>query len=233
MVIIMTSLFSWLNGISDVILVCGAWVFAIYYTRQYFKKRVKIYTFVAGVGYCEAIGFSGILISFIFALTTGDANQVTHITNSISYSTVGLGFWLCMYISWDIFFKPQYKKPALILLAIAGVGFYIIVYAFMDIMVTTPVADPGEILDDTLTYFSLAWFAMGFIGLFVFFLLALSFYRVGKRTAGIVRTKATYLFLGYTLLSLGVMLDTMLIFDYIFIVRLWLTFSFYLWHKGL
>ena len=67
MVIIMTSLFSWLNGISNVILVCGAWVFAIYYTRQYFKKKVKMYPFVAGVGYCEAIGFSGILISFIFA----------------------------------------------------------------------------------------------------------------------------------------------------------------------
>lgn len=229
----MTSLFSWLNGISVLILVFGAWVFAIYYTIKYFKKKVKMYPFVAGIGYCEAIGFSGILISFIFALTTGDANQATKITNILSYSTVGIGFWLCMYISWEVFFKPQYKKPALILLAIAGVGFYIIVYGFMDIMVTTPVVEPGEILDDTLTYFSLAWYAMGFIGLFVFFLLAFSFYRVGKKTAGIVKKKATYLFLGYTLLSIGIMLDTMIIFDYIFIVRIWLTFSFYLWYNGL
>ena len=229
----MTSLLSWLNGISVLILVCGAWVFAIYYTIKYYKEKVRMYPYVAGIGYCEAIGFSGILISFIFALTTGDANQVVHITNSLSYSTIGIGFWLCMYISWEVFFKPQYKKPALIFLAISGLGFYIMVYGFMDKMVSTPVVESGEILDDTLTYFSLAWYAMGIIGLTVFFLLAMSFYRVGKKTAGIVRKKAKFLFFGYTLLSLGVMLDTMFIFDYIFIIRLWLTFSFYLWHKGL
>lgn len=229
----MTSLFSWLNGISVLMLICAAMFFAIYYTFKYFKTKVKMYPYVAGIGYCEAIGFSGILISFISALTTGNANQVTLITNSLSYSTVGIGFWLCMYISWEIFFKPQYKKPALILLAIFGVGHYIIVYGFMDIMITTPVVEYGEILDDTLTYFSLAWYSMGTIGLIVFFLLALSFYRAGKSQAGIVRKKAIYLFLGFTLLSFGVMLDTMLIFDYIFIVRFWLAFSFYLWHKGL
>ncbi len=228
-----TSLFSWLNGISVLVLVVGAWIFAIYFTVQYIKNKVKMYPYVAGIGYCEAIGFSGILLSFIVVLMGEDANKFAHIVSIISYSTVGIGFWLTMYIAWDTFFKPKYKKRALIILAINSIGFYIIVYGFMDIMVYTPKVASGEILDDSLTYFSLAWFAIAIIGIIIFALLAMSFLRIRKKTTGIVKKKATYLFFGYTIMSLGVMLDTMIIFDYIFIVRIFLTFTFYLWYKGL
>ena len=192
-----------------------------------------MYPYVAGIGFCEAIGFSGHLLSFIVVLMGGDANKVATIDNILSYSTIGLGFWLTMYIAWDTFFKPEYKKPALIITAIVSIGFYILVYAFMDIMVTTPKVAHGEMLDDALTYFSLAWFAMGIILITVFAFLSMSFYRIQKKTTGIVRQKATYLFFGYTILSFGVMLDTMFIFDYIFIGRILLTFSLYLWYKGL
>ena len=231
--IIITSIWSLLNGTSVTILVISSFIFAIFYTIQALKTNVKTYPFMAGIGYCVAIGFSGIMVSFFWMLLGNDANDVTHITNFLSYSTIGIGFWLAMYITWDVFFDPKYKKPALIILGIGAIIYYIIVYAFMDIMVTTQKAEPGEILDDTLTYFSLAWWLGATLMVIIFVLLAGSVYRIRTKTSGVVRRKATYLFFGFTLTVFGIMFDIMWIFPFIFIMRLWIAFAWILWHKGM
>ncbi len=231
--ILITSIWSWLNGISVSILVVFSLIFAIYYTIQALKTKIKTFPYMAGIGYCIGIGFSGIMLSFIWMLMGNDANEVTHITNILSYSTIGIGFWLCMYITWDVFFDPKYKKRALILLGISSVVFYIIVYAFMSIMVTTQKAEPGEILDDTLTYFSLAWWLGATLFVIIFVLFCGSVFRIRTKTSGVVRKKATYLFLGFSLTISGIMFDIMWIFPFIFIMRLWIAFAFVLWHKGL
>ena len=229
--ILITSIWSWLNGISVTILVVSAWIFAIYYSIQALRTKVRTFPFMAGIGYCIAIGFSGIMLSFIWMLLGNDANEVTHITNILSYSTIGIGFWLAMYITWDVFFDPKYKKPALIILGIGAVIYYIIVYTFMSIMVTTQKAEPGEILDDTLTYFSLAWWLGATLFIIIFILFCGSVYRIRTKTSGVVRKKATYLFLGFTLTITGIMFDIMWIFPFIFIMRFWMALAFVLWHK--
>lgn len=89
----MTSIWSWLNGISVTILVFSSLMFAIIFTIKYFKSKVKAYPFTAGIGYCMAVGFSRIMVSFIWMLLGHDANEVTHITNLLSYSAEGVGFW--------------------------------------------------------------------------------------------------------------------------------------------
>ena len=231
--ILITSIWSWLNGISVTILVVSSCIFAIYYTIQSLRTKVKTYPFMAAIGYCLAIGFSGIMVSFIWMLLGNDANEVTQITNFLSYSTIGIGFWCAMYIAWDVFFDPKYKKRALIILGINAVIFYIIVYAFMDIMVTTQKAEPGEILDDTLTYFSLAWWLGAALLIIIFILLCGSVYRIRTKTSGVVRKKATYLFLGFSLTVFGVMFDIMWIFPLIFIIRFWMVIGLVLWHEGL
>ena len=230
--VIITSIFSWLNGISITILVVSSWIFAIIYTIRSYKEKVKTYPYMAGIGYCMAIGFSGVMVSFIWMLMGNDANEVTLIANYLSYSTIGVGFWLAMYITWDTFFNPKYKKPALIILAIASVIFYIIVFAFMPIMVTTQKAEPGEILDDSLTLFSLAWWLGATLFIIIFILLCGSVYRIRTRTSGLVRKKATFLFIGFSLITFGIMFDIMWIFPYIFIMRFWMTFAWILWNKG-
>ena len=219
--VIITSLFSWLNGISVTILVISSCIFAIYYTIQSFKAKVKTYPFFAGICYCMTIGFSGIMVSFIWMLLGNDANEVGRITNILSYSTIGIGFWLAMYITWDVFFDPKYKKPALTLLAIAAIIHYIVVFSLMFHptypSVTTQKAASGEILDDTLTYFSLAWWLDAGLFIVIFILLCGSVYRIRTKTSGVVRKKATFLFIGFSLTVFGIMFDIMWIFPYIFI----------------
>jgi len=232
-VVIITSIFSWLNGISVTILVFCSCIFAIYYTIQSFKAKVKTYPLMAVIAYCMAVGFSGIMISFFWMLMGNDANEVTHITSTLSYSTIGIGFWCAMYITWDVFFDPKFKKPALILLAIVAVVYYIIVFTFMDTMITTQKAAPGEILDNTLTYFSLAWWLGASLFIVILVLLCGSVYRIRTKTSGVVRKKATFLFIGFTLTVFGIMFDIMWIFPYIFIMRFWMAIAWILWHKGM
>jgi len=229
----MTSIWSWLNGIGVTILVFSCLTFAIIFTIKYFKTKVKMYPFNAGIGYCMAIGFSGIMISFIWMLLGHDANEVTHITNFLSYSAEGVGFWLAMYITWDTFFDPKYKKSALIILAILAVIYYIIVYAFMSTMVYTQPAEPGEILDDTLTYFSLAWWMGATLFVLIFILYVGSVYRIRTKTSGVVRKKATYLVIGFSLTTSGIMFDILWITPFIFIVRFWIAAAWIFWYKGM
>ena len=232
----MTSIFSWLNGISALMIVGCALTYGVYFTVHTFKTKnktkKKIFTYAAILGYLEAIGFSGICLSFIWVLMGRDANEVIHIVPRISYSTAGLVILICLYLAWDIFFKPEYKKPVLIILSIGIIVNYLVIYTFMDTMVRIPKVPRGEILDDTLWEFRIAWWAMTLLlgSLIVFF--SGSFIRLLTRTEGTVHKKVTYLFLGFTLTFICCVIDMMLISPFIFINRFFIVIAIIFWWLG-
>lgn len=214
-------------------LVCGAFTFAIYYTYQSFKTEAKHYPYVAILGYLEGFGFCGIVLSFIWVLMGRDANELAFIVPRISYTAGGAAIWICMYIAWDTFFKAKYKKPVLIFLGIGVILYYIVIYAFMDTMVRIPKVPRGEILDDTLWEFRLAWWAlMVFIAALLIFFSG-SFFRLMGKVKGLVRKKVTYLFIGFTLQFICCAIDMMIITPLIFINRLLICVAVFCWFKGL
>lgn len=183
---------------------------------------------------CEVIGFSGILVGFITLLDVGSISpEIQMVVSIFSYSTVSIGVLSCLYLAWDIFYPPEVKRKAMIFFTIFAVGWYPIVYLFFDANIITNGPPAGEILDDSLAYFSVPWFILLGFAIVVVVSLALSFYRLRAKLTGADRVKATYLFWAFTFLCTGVPADTLMLSEWIFIFRLLLVLSLYCWYKGM
>ncbi len=224
---------SWLNGLSDAALVGVAALFAIYFILQYRTNRKKYYPFVILVMICEVIGFSGILVGFITLLAIGSISaEIQTVVSIFSYSTVSIGVLCCLYLAWDIFYPPEAKRKAMIFFTIFAVGWYPIVYGFFNENIIRLVP-AGEMMDDSLKYFSVPWFLLLGFAIVVLLSLAWSFYRLRAKLTGADRLKATYLFWAFTLLCIGVPADTLMLSEWIFIFRVLLVLSLYCWYRGM
>ncbi len=121
----------------------------------------------------------------------------------------------------------------MIVVTVIALGWYPIVYLYFGENIITNNPLPGEILDDSLTYFSLPWFILLGFAVSILLLLCWRFYRLLAKLTGADRRKAIYLFWGFTLVCIGVPADTLMLSDWIFIFRLLLVLSLYCWYRGM
>ncbi|HMF33854.1 MAG TPA: hypothetical protein VKK79_20680 [Candidatus Lokiarchaeia archaeon] len=202
----MVSILTWLNGLSDVVVVGSAFVFACYYLFEYRKKQKKYYPVVAVLMFCIAIGWTGILISFVAALE-GNPNQFVNVTPYFSYATFPVGFFMCAYLAFDVFYDPKLKRSLYLGLAIFSICYYIFTFGFFDLAIQKPPVQVGNLFDDSLSPFWFPYYIVAGVDAINFYLLGTSFYKLRNKISGTERKRTTLLFYAMIFLTAAIVLD--------------------------
>lgn len=230
-------IFNWLNGITALMVVIGALIFAIFNFRRYYKTKA-VNTFYMGVlSLAAAFGWAGVSLSFLSVLFTGITSpEIQGIMSYFSYSSVPIGSIAVIAISWDLLFSPKYKKAGLGIFCVLYVIYYLFLYMTWSQTVVQSPNIPGQMIDDWLSVtsvpFWMVWIIVGSSAL----LWAIGFNAFRAKSSGELQKRAIQLFLAAFFFGGGILLDTVIFtgifMDFVWIARILMLPAVYFGYKG-
>ncbi len=222
-------IFSWLNGISAVVVLVFGNVVGSSILLKYRRERKKLLPFAAIMQYSVAYFFLGPTVTF-FTLLIASSNISPVTYGLLSYSHMPLAILNAMYLGYEIF-NPKQRNKALLLFGITGIVYYVALIGWPQFMfVGTPGADPMEMLDISLKSVVLVC-AMFYI-VCVIFVLAGGFYFLRKKIEGIDRQRATNLAISFLCFAFAAILDTTITSQFMVLARIIMALSVIYLYRG-
>src|SRR5271157_1579999 len=127
-----TSLLSWINGISAFILWFSAWGFAIAGMVYYHKTHNHPFVTCICLGIAVGLGWTGIFSSFISNLFTGDNQLWTYyFPRYLTFGVIPLGAISIIDTMWNIAGNPKNRKQILIGFFVYTLFYYIVYYGWV------------------------------------------------------------------------------------------------------
>ncbi|MEX2717067.1 MAG: hypothetical protein Q6370_012260 [Candidatus Sigynarchaeota archaeon] len=223
------NIFSWLNGLSAVVVLAFGNVVGITLLIKYWRERKKLLPFAALMQLSVAYFFLGPAVTFFsLLLTSSNISPVAY--GFLSYSHMPLSILNAMYLGYEIF-NPKQRNKALLVFGLTGIVYYIALIGWPQHMfVGTPGADPMEMLDISLRSVILVC-AMFYI-VCVIFVLGGGFYFLRKKIEGIDRKRASNLSLSFLLFAFAAILDTVITSQLIMLARVIMALSVIYLYRG-
>ena len=229
--------FNWLNGLCAFLVVIGAITFAILNLRRYFKNRARSPLYMAVLSLAIATGWTGISLSFLSFLFFGyTLPELASIISYFSYSTIPVGSFAVIIISWDLLFSPKYKKLGLSIF----LGLYVIYYVFLVMtwnQTVVPYNVAGLIFDDWLSVTSVPFWMIWIIVGLNSVLWVIGFNNFRKSSSGGIQKRSIYLLLATFFIGGAILLDTVVFtgafMDFVWISRVMMVPAVYLGYIGL
>lgn len=209
----MNLMFNWLNGISALIVVVGALLYAILNLRRYAKGKVKSTLYMAILFIAIAFGWTGITLSFFSILIFGSTPpEVASIISYFSYSTYPIGSCAVFLISWDLLFTPKYQKGALAILGTLYAIYWIFLFmTWSSTVEISYISGSSQIFDDWLSSNSVSywmiWVTIGAVA--VLWTIGTNLYRV--KSAGEIRKRANLLSLSSFFVAGAILIDMVIL----------------------
>lgn len=231
-------LINWFNGFSALLLVISAWIFGIFNLRRYFDRRSESHLWMTVLAFAIAVGWTGITISFLSVAIHGyNLPGVRELISYFSFSTIPIGAFGVVNISWNLLFSPKYKKLGLSAFLIIFSIYYIFLYLYWNQTVVCPDVLLGGIYDDWLSPISVPyWIVWAVVGLSAsLWLIGMQNFR--KQTSGELRRRGNYLLLCTFFIGGAILLDVVIFMapqaDLLWLPRLLMIPGLYLGYVGL
>ncbi len=229
----MTSILSYLNGISAIVAVSMAYLFGTLFIIKYLRQRKKLMPYTAIIGFSLGSFHMGTIVSFISLLVTG-LNIDFVLGGYLGMSSVPIGIIDTMYLGFTIF-KPELKTKVLILFIMTAIVYYIaIIFIPSDVFSGTipPQIIPGE---NELVDFAVRGIVLYLIIFYiasVILIVVVGFYKLSKRITGEEQKKARWISIAFILYAISAILDVTAPVVIIVIPRAIMILSYYYLYKG-
>jgi hypothetical protein len=222
---------AFLNGFSALALVCFSVIFAsisFYFNRT---KGSKVHLNMALLGIAVALGWTGILTTYLSVTIYGyNLPGIENFISYFSYCTIPLGILAVMYVVWDVFGSPTNKKSVLIIFACSCAFYYIILFATFEQAVET--SEIGVIWDDWISPLSLFYYVLWAQVLIVSVITFVGFNKFRKATAGDLSKRSMLLLFACIIVAGSILLDTVIMMEaavnFLFIPRFGMIFGLFL-----
>lgn len=209
-----TTLITWLNGISALMLVCTGFIYVILSLRSIIKTKNKFYLSGLILGLSIGLGWMGITLSFLSVAIYGyNLSGLKLIVNAFSYSTIPIGSLAVLSISWDLLMPPKHKKKVIIGVGILAIVYYIILFATFDRAIVCPDVPPGEIYDDWLSSQEILYYIVWILVLANTVIFGIGIIKFSKAVAGDLRKRAIYIIISTPIIGTCILLDTVIFND--------------------
>ncbi|MHA1263764.1 MAG: hypothetical protein ACTSRS_00870 [Candidatus Helarchaeota archaeon] len=231
-------LINWLNGFSALILVISAWISGIFNLRRYIERKTNSHLYMTILAFAIAIGWTGITLSFLSVAFYGyNYPGLKNIISYFSFSTIPIGSFAVVNISWDLLFSPEKRKYGVSLFIILYAIYYFFLYFTWNATVIIPDVPPGGIFDDWLSSFSIPyWMIWAIVGLSAL-LWAIGINNFRQKSTGELRKRGYNLLFSTFFVGGAILLDVVIFMapqaELLWIPRLMMIPGLYLGYIGL
>ncbi len=222
------NLFSYLNGLSAIIVLSLGIITFIRIMIKWSHERKKLLPFAGILGIVVGFFYLGPTTTF-FSLLFTETNISYNTYRLLSYSHVPFAIMDAMWLGFSIF-NPDRRKLAISLFAASGVFYYVALFGWTPDMFLKGVSNDPEMLDIQLASV-VEFMVIGYI-VSVVLILAINFYKIRPKLTGDMRRWATYLTIGFFLFAIAGVLDTVLSSEIIVAARIIMALSMIYIYKG-
>lgn len=200
-----------INGISVMAVDLFAAIIGVKYIVQYFQKRKSLMPFVSILGWCWVVNYLGPLVTFWSLVITGHNIDPT-LYFILSYTIPPISIMNAIWLGFEIF-SPNKKKKVFSIFLISGVIYYIAEFGWTNLMFringdVNQLNANGQMID--MSVLSIIQLLCLCYILSAMFIIGGGFLWLRKRTKGVDRKRATYIFIGYIIAGFAVLLETTL-----------------------
>lgn len=219
--------FSWLNGISALLLIISAWILVGLCINYYIKNKKGIY--LGGILLFSSIGVGwlGISLSFLSIEFTGDNQQwIEFIIPFFSYCSIPAGSFAITYSVWDLVGSKETKKKILLIYVFLSIIYYIIFVLSIPLDAIELYVVEGTVIDDWVKPNTIFYLSVWILTSITTTISLMGFAKMNKQMTGELKTRSNMLLIASPIFALCVLADTVVLgslihyhLNFLFIVR--------------
>ncbi len=203
-----------INGFSALALVCSAFIIGIMFLKNGIKTKGHVQFVGLALSLAVAFGWMGITITYLSVLFYGyNLPWVKGVISFFSYSTIPIGAFSVMYVTWDVAGAPKNKKIVLILFTTYSIFYYILLYATFSEAVVCFDVPAGEIYDDWISPTSMIYYILWGEVVLASGISGIGWLKFSKRSSGELKKRANLLLIASGLVGFSILADTVILME--------------------